>query len=349
MNLTFINKKSLALILAITLALSTSGCQLTSKYIVEEKVPQNNTVSNENSQSLSEIPKIEVTKEGENAYQWLKTIEEKWPIREAGTETEKEAGKALGEILEGMGLRVSLQNFEFVSEAGQTKTSQNVVASLSPKEKKRIVIGAHYDSVNIGSGADDNGSGVAVVLTLADYLKDKELPYGVDFVLFGAEEVGIFGSEAYVQKIKDEKATLPILMINFDSLIAGDIPNVYVGKENDPHLGTILELAKAKGLPLQTQNEERSGLPYGTSIDASDHAAFKNNDIPILYFEGTNWSAGRGDGYTQTLDPKVKNGEIWHTENDNLDQIEIFFGDRPLQRLSLFTEAIILFLEQFKA
>lgn len=81
-----------------------------------------------------------------------------------------------------------------------TYKSYNIYSSLNNQEKE-VLIGAHWDSFN-GPGADDNASGVSVLLELARYFKDHKdnLPFNIKFVFFGAEELGLLGSQAYSQK-----------------------------------------------------------------------------------------------------------------------------------------------------
>lgn len=88
--------------------------------------------------------------------------------------------------------------------------SYNIYASLNDTCKKQIVIGAHWDSYN-GPGADDNASGVSVVLELARYFNQQKtsIPFNIKFVLFGAEELGLLGSKAYCEKhIKDSASVI---------------------------------------------------------------------------------------------------------------------------------------------
>ncbi|MCP4551474.1 MAG: Zn-dependent exopeptidase M28 [Bacteroidetes bacterium] len=104
--------------------------------------------------------------------------------------------------------------------------SYNIYCSLDNKSKKEILIGAHWDSFN-GPGADDNASGVSVVLELARFFNTRksELPFNVKFVLFGAEELGLLGSKAYTQKhIIDTCST--IFYFNIDCV--GDTGEILV-------------------------------------------------------------------------------------------------------------------------
>ena len=90
--------------------------------------------------------------------------------------------------------------------SGQYKKfkSPNVIAQLgrSYATQKEILIGAHLDSYRDSPGANDNGSGVAVMIELARYLQKMKSKHKgtIKFIAFGAEELGILGSRRYVKK-----------------------------------------------------------------------------------------------------------------------------------------------------
>jgi Zn-dependent M28 family amino/carboxypeptidase len=93
----------------------------------------------------------------------------------------------------------------------------HIDAANSSRERSPIIIGAHYDTVAGCVGADDNGSGVAVLLELAEYLSINPLKYPVQLIAFDMEEYGLCGSAAYVQKLKQDKQKLR-LMISLEML-----------------------------------------------------------------------------------------------------------------------------------
>lgn len=278
---------------------------------------------------------------GENAYKELSDFTSAFPKREAGSDNESAAAVYLHDRLEDFGYSPEIESFDFKTDWSGPMNSQNLIARFNPEKKQRILIGAHYDSMPSSDGADDNASGVAALLIIAKQIKSLTLDYGVDFVLFGSEEVGLKGSEAYFEKHKPQLD----LMINMDSLIAGDTLYVYGESEKSNVLKKALSMASSKKLHFQTQNEKASGLPYGMTLDASDHAVFKNAGIPILYFEATNWTLGEHDGYTQTSNPEVKGGEVWHTSQDNLKFIESVFPNRPKAHLSAVIDLIVTLLQ----
>lgn len=86
---------------------------------------------------------------------------------------------------------------EYIS--GSYRDCYNVVAvkpgSLYPDVQ--IVVGAHFDAVTVSPGADDNGSGSAAVLEIARVLKNVETEMTYVFILFDAEEWGLYGSYHY--------------------------------------------------------------------------------------------------------------------------------------------------------
>jgi len=90
-----------------------------------------------------------------------------------------------------------------------------------------VVVGAHLDSVVEGPGINDNGSGSATILEIAEelqelkYLKRNRLQRQVRFIFFGAEEAGLLGSDYYVKNLEEnDEAELERIYanLNFDML-----------------------------------------------------------------------------------------------------------------------------------
>lgn len=72
---------------------------------------------------------------------------------------------------------------------------RNVITSFGTENKKRIIVGAHYDVCGDQEGADDNASGVVALLELARMLKGQSLNYRIDLVAYSLEEPPYFRSE----------------------------------------------------------------------------------------------------------------------------------------------------------
>ena len=156
-------------------------------------------------------------------------------------------------------------------EASQRQaTSRNVIARPPDGRCERLV-GAHYDSVEAGPGANDNASGVAALLETARVLAASGDSEDVCLVAFGAEEIGLLGSQRFVANLSgDERAALQG-MVNLDMVGVGDewqlIGSPELAQEVDAEAASV-------GLdPVVTE------LPSGLS---SDHVKFIAAGIPAV-------------------------------------------------------------------
>ena len=104
---------------------------------------------------------------------------------------------------------------EFHEFQFQSKTHQNLILNLNSAPASKlspILIGAHYDGVPGTPGADDNATGVAVLLELAAFFAANPLKYPVRLVAFDLEEYDRAGSFAYAQYLKDKKQKLRLML-----------------------------------------------------------------------------------------------------------------------------------------
>jgi Zn-dependent M28 family amino/carboxypeptidase len=126
----------------------------------------------------------------------------------------KEVGLRLGRRFDGETATVRVE-----AETGDA-TSCNVHAELGPESDTRILVTSHVDAHDIAEGAGDNGAGTAMVVELARALagREDELDCTVEFVAFGAEEVGLRGSE-YMADHADLDGIKAIL--NLDGVVVG--------------------------------------------------------------------------------------------------------------------------------
>ena len=101
------------------------------------------------------------------------------------------------------------------------KTHQNLILNLpvttSSKQKQPILIGAHYDAVPGTPGADDNATGIAVLLELARAFAAEPANYPLQLVAFDMEEYGLLGSSQYAADLKQQQQPLR-LMISLEML-----------------------------------------------------------------------------------------------------------------------------------
>jgi Zn-dependent M28 family amino/carboxypeptidase len=95
----------------------------------------------------------------------------------------------------------------------QGKAHENLILDLpNNSQKPPILIGAHYDTVPGSPGADDNGTGLAVLLELARFFRQNQANYPIRLVAFDLEEYGLLGSIAYSEKLKQTKQDLRLML-----------------------------------------------------------------------------------------------------------------------------------------
>ena len=163
-----------------------------------------------------------------------------------------------------------------------------VTKNSSIDTKKNLIISAHYDSAEDSVGANDNGSGVAVVLELARILKDTEIPYNIKFILFSGEEKYMLGSRWYVGKLTEDERKQIIGVINIDTIAEksdlGYMAMIDGNKRpdnaeyDDEGLKKLAELNKNSMSELFTPSD-RFFLTMATN---SDHYPFALVNIPAV-------------------------------------------------------------------
>lgn len=198
------------------------------------------------------------------------------------------------------------------SDSGlEERTGYNVIGTLKGKTDETIVMGGHYDSVPAGPGAGDNGSGTAVILELARTFAQKPEPeHTLVFIAFDAEELGLFGSRAYVDDLSETQLQKMRAMLNFDMLGAGSGPLILMGD------GDIALLSRSSAQQLQI--DARNGqMP---SNAGSDHESFARKGVDTVFF--------------------MRNYDLLHTPEDTIDQIKKEYlveagqvAERVLERL----------------
>jgi Zn-dependent M28 family amino/carboxypeptidase len=107
----------------------------------------------------------------------------------------------------------------FASTVSETREASNVIADTEEgREDQTVVVGAHLDSVPEGPGINDNGSGSATVLEIAEKMSELgiEPRNRVRFAFWGAEEPGLFGSKYYVTQLDERKLGELAVYLNFD-------------------------------------------------------------------------------------------------------------------------------------
>ncbi len=300
-------------------------------------------VSTHTSDAAQEAVPVAGPTAGTSAYEYMAELSDAIGPRVAGLSTEVRAGDRILQWFGDLGYTPDTQDFTF-TEGGKTRHSRNIVAVKPGVSARQIVIGAHYDSVSVGRGAFDNASGVALMMELADALRDETTPYTLVFVAFGAEESGLRGSTHYIAEMSDQARADTVLMINFDSVATGDRLYCYSSKDAPWPQLALRSMARGLGEYILTSPGLNDEYPYGTTGDWSDHVAFRKAGIPYLYFEATNWLLGDKDGYLNT----AKDREVWHSKKDTLSYIEQRYPGRLENQLATEFAALTAFLTKYE-
>jgi aminopeptidase YwaD len=189
----------------------------------------------------------------------------------------REMGKALLALMETGEVSVT------VSVVIETSDSANVVADLPGSDPNAgiVILGGHYDTVAGVDGANDNGSGIAALLTVARHAYERSYPFALRFIAFGTEEEGLFGSRHFVDALSVEETRDIIAMLNFDALGSGDTAAIIA----TAWLGDLVgELGDEIGVPVRLDPD------LGVDGGSSDFAPFEAAGVPFVFFFASDFS-----------------------------------------------------------
>lgn len=200
----------------------------------------------------------------------------------------------------------------------QSRTYQNLILNLptaSVAAKPLILIGAHYDAVSGSPGADDNATGVAVLLELAQaiaqaltswQLSPQRPKHPVRLVAFDLEESGLVGSRYYATQLKQQGQSLR-LMLSLEMLGYCDFrqgsqlyppPLQYFYRDRGDFIGLIGNWLTLPDLLHLSRHLRQAGVPCEwllagskgqilAAVRRSDHAAFWDQNYRALMVTDT--------------------------------------------------------------
>ena len=178
---------------------------------------------------------------------------------------------------------------EYTSGGDGTITGTNVIGYIDNQAENTVVIGAHFDHLGMGgegslyrgeapqihNGADDNASGVAVLLQLADSLRTKHKGNNYLIISFSGEEKGLLGSNYFVKN-----STIDLSKVNY--MLNMDM----VGRLR---ADSTLSVSGTGTAPVWTQSLNALNTDFKlvlkeSGVGPSDHTSFYLQDIPVLHF-----------------------------------------------------------------
>lgn len=185
-----------------------------------------------------------------------------------------------------------LQQFVYhpvVDSVRTTLKGNNIVAFIDNKAATTVVLGAHYDHLGMGdfkhsayrgepavhNGADDNASGVAMIIELAQKLKSSSFKNNNYLIIaFSGEEEGLFGSKWYVEHPLVDTSKINY-MLNFDMVGRVDSNKIVVsGVGTSPSWKSAMANI---GSTLRVKTTE-------SGVGPSDHTSFYLKNTPVLHF-----------------------------------------------------------------
>lgn len=209
-------------------------------------------------------------------------------VRVRGRAGERAAALYVRRRFKELGYEVKVQKFQV--DGG--RTSRNVVASWPGARPYGLVVGGHMDTVPRSPGANDNASGVAVVLEMARIFAGRRPSKFVKFVAFGSEEFGAdgthhIGSEVYVRRLRPRGRERLAGMVSVD-MVADGRPLI-VGNSGIAHpivARTLYNKIEAAGIKVS----------FRTMCDCSDNGPFERAGVPAAFA----WSGSEPDYHSPT-------------------------------------------------
>jgi Peptidase family M28 len=224
----------------------------------------------------------------------VRTLSEEIGVREQGNALEKTIAL----------LSLQLPQQQAYQFKGITYQNRSLEIRGQTKPDEIVVIGAHYDTVSLSPGADDNASGIAALLSLAKQFENTKFEKTVRFVAFAQEELGLIGSQKYAERSKQlgEKivAMLSLEMLGYytdrSNSQAYPVPvgNLYPDRGNylafvsNLQSRELLRSAISSFRSIATIPSEGLALPEMIKdIGRSDHGSFWRSGYPAVLVSDT--------------------------------------------------------------
>lgn len=212
--------------------------------------------------------------------------------RLAGSPGGAKARAYVKQRLEQIGLGVSEQPFTYQGRDAKDRNGVNLVAVIPGSQKggKVIVVTAHYDHLGVRdgqtyNGADDNASGVAGLLAVAETFKATAPKHTIYLVALDGEEAGLRGARAFVASPPVPLADIA-LNINFDMLAKNAKGELYAagGAKNAWVKSQLEALTATVPVSLKLGHDTGPDDDQDNWTFQSDHGAFAKVGVPWVYF-----------------------------------------------------------------
>ncbi len=189
-------------------------------------------------------------------------------------------------------------NLELVVNTRETVTSGNVIGEIPGKTNEIIVIGGHLDSWDLGTGAIDDGAGIAITTAAAKLVGDLngKPTRTIRVVMWGSEEVGVYGGSAYAEAHADE------------------IDRHVVAAESDFGAGRIYQFSTRFGESALPKATPMANALRRLAITPGDNNAYGGADIGAIMRLGVPAVTLAQSGWDYF--------DLHHTPDDTLDKVD---------------------------
>jgi len=209
--------------------------------------------------------------------------------RYTGSENCKKAAEYIYDEFKKLGLDTYVDQWRYLRHK-----CQNVVATLNgtnPSSDAVFLLCAHFDTIGDSPGANDDGSGIAAMLTIANICSKFSFNYSICFLAVSGEEVGLYGSHNYARKMYEKDENI-VAVLNMDTIGNSTIEGenvIYLLKPQravwlslfiEEISQTYFEHINLYVLPVDDRkNDQRSFLNYG--YDAVQFVQLARGKYPL--------------------------------------------------------------------
>lgn len=228
---------------------------------------------------------------------------------------------------------------------------RNIIATISGMNSKKdwLIIGAHYDSAHGSPGADDNASGVAVMMEVARVLRESPISDKIKFVAFTLEEPQphtwqfLIGSKHFVKEFKKRGFTYKALIlesVGYTSNKPGSqlLPPFVKGPDRGDFLGVV---SNKKSIPL-LKIFQKSVEQYVPSLNIVCHTVPLNGYLLIeSRFSDHSPFWDRGFQALMLTDTAMFRNPYYHTALDTSDKLDMDFMSGVAKAVAVAAAGII--------
>ena len=231
---------------------------------------------------------------------------------------------------------LAIYGYEVLEQSYTTdsnKAAKNIIAKKAKEGvSSKIVIGCNWDNSYAAydekpDGSYETGASIAALLTIADYLKDKDLNYNLELVFFAGANDGFSGAQYYMGKLTAQDKENIKLYINLGYIIGGDNQYIYARDKSVNYEDFISQVNEKNNLAFEktplfkntfaaTISEEQI-YRYSHVGMFGNNIIFMNNTIPSINYLSINWKDVSQPIYVE----KAGMDNVAGTANDTYDNM----------------------------